>query len=130
MKKSLLVFLVLMIALIGCSLDMGVSPLSPPDWTTGTWNLMSGDTIISSLTFSSDNVIWNSSGLGFDFKALDRQQGVSISDSEGTSTQYQFTMENSGQVQTYTFTLVSPNTLNMSINTSGIIQNLNGFVKL
>jgi hypothetical protein len=79
--------------------------------------------------FSSDNVVWVSSAIGFNFKQLEQQSGINITDRNLTATSYQITMSGSGETETLTFVLVSSDTLNMTLNSSGVIINVDGFVK-
>ena len=131
MKKLLLTcLLVAVLVLSGCEGMLPFSsPLDPPSWTQGTWELEVGDTLISSLVFSSDNVVWVSSAIGFNFKQLAQQSGINITDRNLTATSYQITMSGSGETETLTFVLVSSATLNMTLNSSGVIVNVDGFVK-
>ncbi len=131
MKKIFLaLLLVVVLCISGCEGMLPFSsPLDPPTWIQGTWEMVVGDTLISSLVFSSDNVVWNSASIGFNFKQLAQQSGINITDRNVTSTSYQMTMSGSGTTETFTFVLVSSDTLNMSLNTGGVIIDLDGFVK-
>lgn len=131
MKKLFLAFLLVTILVIsGCEgMFPFLSPLDPPSWIQGSWEMTVGDTLISSLEFSSDNVIWQSPSIGFNFKQLAQQSGVNVTDNNLTSTSYRITMSGSGTTETLTFLLVSSDTLNMTLNSGGVILNLDGFEK-
>ena len=71
----------------------------------------------------------SASSIGFNIKEMSGIPGVTLSDSEVSSSVYKIAMSGDGVVQTYTFTKTSSDTLNFSLSTSGMIQNLDGFEK-
>lgn len=136
MKKTIIVVasLVLLLAFVGCEESIsGVGgvreSISPASWTIGTWDLKAGDDIISSLVFTTDNLIWTAPSVGFNLKEMSGLPGVTLSDSEVSSTVYRITMSGDGLVQTYNFTKTSSDILTFSLITSGITQPLEGFKK-
>ncbi len=128
-----IVSVVLALFMAGCDLAGGglSARLSPPSWSHGLWEYKAGDTTLSTLTFSSDNVIlqYQQSGTGFDFKALGKLQGMNITDSVVSDTVYELTLKGDGTTQIFTFTKKSATTLDMQLNTNGIIQSLDNYIK-
>lgn len=134
MKKGFLVLIAMMaliFVLVGCdaSIPGNTESLSPPSWTIGTWDLEAGGALISSFTFSSDNVVWTSTSIGFNLKEMSGISGVTLSDENVSASVYKITMTGDGETVTYTFTKTAPTTLTFTLNTSGIIQTLPGFEK-
>ncbi len=130
---ALIALVVLALFMAGCDLAGGqAARISPPSWIRGTWELKVGSTLISSLTFSSDNVVFQvheGGGLGFNFKDLGRNPGVSITDNTVSDTVYKLTMVAEGTKQVHTFTKRSDTVLDMHQDTNGIIITLDDFVK-
>lgn len=134
---ALFTMMALIFVLVGC--DTGIpgienipgntESLSPPSWTIGTWDLEAGDTLISSLTFSSDNVVWTATSMGFDLKEMSGTSGVALSDENVSTSVYKITMTGEGVTQTYTFTKTGATTLTFTLSTNGVATILSGFEK-
>lgn len=130
---ALFTMMALIFVLVGC--DTGIpgntESLSPPSWTIGTWDLEDEDILISSLTFSSDNVVWTatSMGFGFDLKEMSGTSGVALSDENVSTSVYKITMTGEGVTQTYTFTKTGATTLTFTLSTNGVASTLSGFEK-
>lgn len=129
MKRVFLVLAILAsLSLFSCTADItppgNSSPLSPSAWTIGTWIIRVDSNTISTLVFSNDNVVWTTTSVGFDFKQVSKTSGVTVSQLSSSDTAYSFSMESGGTTQTYTFTKTSGTTLRLTLNTGGIIQNL------
>ena len=113
--------------LAGCSDDIpgpgGNRSLSPPTWAIGSWEIRAGGEVISTLVFSSDNVIWTSSSIGLNFKDM-IASGAPIVQTTSNSSTYSFYLTDGDLTQTYTYTKTSSTTLRFTLNTGGVIQNL------
>lgn len=133
-RYFLVMVVVLSLLLFGCSSDIPgyQSPsggedniLSPPSWTIGSWFVRIDGNIISSLTFSSDNVIFSSSGVGIDYKQLSQMDDNSVAQLSSSDSFYSFSVSTNEVTQTLSFSKTSDSSLRFSLNTGGIIQNLN-----
>jgi len=106
--------------MVSCDLFYPPSPFSPPDWIIGTW---SDSFDINAYTFSSDNIVFITSGITIDYKELCRQSARSgdiYSDLEPNDHTYIFQMSSGGVTLQYIFEKTSTTTLNYSIGASTI----------
>lgn len=133
--KAFIVITLVLLALFmtGCDLAGGglSARLSPPSWIQGTWEIEINGTLIASLEFSSDNIIFQNhpAGIGLNFKELGNNKGVTITDNTVSDTVYKMTMKGSGENLIYTFTKKSDTVLDMNQNTHGVSVELKDFIK-
>ncbi len=137
-KVSIIIALVMLVFFIaGCDLAGGgpSAKLSPPSWIRGAWKREEHGLFLSSLVFSSDNVIWQThtpGGLGFDFKGMGENEGISITEDVVSDTVYRITVrysESARGTQVFTFTKKSAGLIYMRIVTGGHGQEIGNFIR-
>ena len=115
MKKSKTIFTVVLLCLVimSCSLFNLGGKFTPPTWIQGTWS----DALdITSYIFESNNV--TQSIAGYEINLGLAYLGATITETSNDSL-YEYSIDQSGSVASYTFEKSSDTTLNYSVTASG-----------
>ena len=116
-----IILIILVFSFTSCNLFSTIS-INPPSWIIGNW---SDSTDSIEYTFTSDNITQTASGISISFKEALRSDPDSFNELINNSTEYKFTLVDSGVSIIYRFVKTSATTLNFYFVGSNSIYGTN-----